>query len=78
LGGPSFGESWRRCAGKKLKHGGDEDEQQSMINLYYGLSRSFNWTPTEIDEIEISVLFGYIAALSEEPEEKGQYIDEVL
>ena len=49
-----------------------------MIRLYVSLSRSFGWTPDQIDNIGLRMLFGYIAAMSEEPKEKGQYIDEVL
>ncbi len=65
----------RTSAGKKLKQG-DIDEYQSIIELYCALSRTFKWTPLQIDEQEIEMKFGYIAALSDE-KESGQYIDEI-
>ena len=51
-------------------------DSDAMMQMYAGLTKAYNWTPAQIDDQEIEVIFGYIAAMSEE-EEQGQYIDEV-
>lgn len=46
------------------------------MQMYVNFSKSYYWTPAQIDEIEIVVLFDYIiAALN--GEEEGQYIDQI-
>jgi len=48
-----------------------------IIKFYSDLSGKYGWTPSEIDEQEIEMLFDYVIAMSNE-EEDGIYIDEVL
>ena len=46
--------------------------------MYLSFTRAFNWTPEQIDGLEIEMVFSYIAAQSKAQEEQPQYIDEVL
>ncbi len=64
------------AAVKKLKQGDDTDEYQSIMEMYVAFSQIYKWTPAEIDEVEIDMIFSYIVALSDD-KEKGQYIDEI-
>ena len=52
-------------------------EYDSVIYLYLQITRSWNWTPDQIDNINIEILFEYIAAISMEDSEEA-YIDEIL
>jgi len=45
--------------------------------FYTELSKVFHWTPEQIDDIGLEMLFDYVIVLSKDKEEEGQYIDEV-
>jgi hypothetical protein len=45
--------------------------------FYSELSKTFHWTPEEIDRQELEMVFDYVIVLSKNEKDKGQYIDEV-
>jgi len=55
-----------------------EDKYQTVVFLYLQLSRTYKWTPNEIDEIEIEMLFDYLIVAELAESEPQVHIDDVI
>lgn len=60
----------------------DLSPYEIVVYYYLKLAQNFYYTPADIDNIEISLMFDmfYVAGIEEKakPKEKARYIDEVM